>query len=236
MRHPTIYDAPLARGRAADADFAARYAVATRQGDPLADAVILALRDVAPDQQQAWITAGMDGDAAALADAPAALITFFAEAERLPDWWDPAATAPGCRAFTGQAELFLAGFVGGTLIEGFASMIARSFALTGRIVDQGVRRLRQNNRHLVEIFLPGGLEREGEGWKLSVRIRLQHARVRDLIRLSGEWDEAEYGTPLSAAHIALATAAFSGTLLKDATALGARMNAHETASFMLIWR
>lgn len=236
MQAPAVYETPLARAAAVDAGFAARYATATRQGDPPADAVILALRDVAPDRQQAWITAGMDGDAAALADAPAALIAFFAEAERRPDWWDPAGTAPGGRAFTGQAELFLAGFVGGTLIEGFASMIARSFALTGRIVDQGVRRLRQNNRHLVEIFLPGGLEREGEGWKLSVRIRLQHARVRDLIRLSGEWDEAACGTPLSAAHVALATAAFSGTLLKHATALGARLNAAETESFMMIWR
>lgn len=236
MRSPAVYQSTLARGQAADIGFASRYALATQQGDPLADAVMLALRGVPPDRQQAWLNAGMEGDTETLADAPEALTAFFAEAERQPDWWDPTLATPGCRAMTGQAELFLAGFVGGTLIEGFASMIARSFALTGRIVDQGVRRLRQNNRHLVEIFLPGGLGRQGEGLKLSVRIRLQHARVRELIRLSGEWDEAVYGVPLSAAHVALATAAFSGTLLKHATALGARMDAAETRSFMMIWR
>ncbi len=233
MIEPTIYRAPLARARAVDAPFADRYAAATTEGDPIADAAMAALREVSAEQQREWLSAGMEGSAAA---APEAVRAFFADAERVPDWWDPALAPPGCRAMIGQAELFLAGFVGGTLIEGFASMIARSFALTGRIVDQGVRRLQQNNRHLVEIFLPGGLDREGDGWKLSVRIRLQHARVRDLIRRSGEWDEAVLGVPLSAAHVALATAAFSGTLLKHATALGARMDTAETHSFMMIWR
>lgn len=42
----------------------------------------------------------------------------------------------------------------------------------------------QNNRHMVEIFLPGGLYREGDGWKLSVRIRIIHAQMRYLLNQS----------------------------------------------------
>ena len=60
-------------------------------------------------------------------------------------------------------------------------------------------------------MLPDALKRQGDGWKLSVRIRLVHARVRRLIRTSGDWDEAVYGAPLSAAHLALASANFSAT-------------------------
>ncbi|MCY3989495.1 MAG: DUF2236 domain-containing protein, partial [Gammaproteobacteria bacterium] len=63
----------------------------------------------------------------------------------------------------------------GTLVEGFATTISKSFFMTGRVMERGVRRLRQNNRHQVEIFYPEGLRRENDGWKLSVRIRFVHA-------------------------------------------------------------
>ena len=68
--------------------------------------------------------------------------------------------------------MILGAFVGGVLIEGFMTNISKSFFITGRVRDQGIRRLQQNNRHLVESFIPGGLERDGDGWKLSLRIRL----------------------------------------------------------------
>ena len=77
--------------------------------------------------------------------------------------------------------------------------------MTGRVTTgQGPRRIRQNTRHFIEIMLPGALDREGEGWKLSVRIRLVHAQVRRLLRAADGWDEAVYGTPISAAHLGLA--------------------------------
>ena len=85
-------------------------------------------------------------------------------------------------------------------------------------------------------MLPGALERQGDGWKLSVRIRLVHARVRRLVRVSGDWDESVYGAPLSGAHMALASANFSATMLRQATRLGARLGAEARASFMQIWR
>ena len=55
--------------------------------------------------------------------------------------------------------MFIGAFVGAVLIEGFATLISKSFAITGRVLDQGVRRLQQNNAHLLEIFLPQGMAR-----------------------------------------------------------------------------
>ena len=51
--------------------------------------------------------------------------------------------------------MVLVGFVAGVLIEGFTTNIAKSFFITGRVRDQGIRRLKQNNRHMMDIFLPG---------------------------------------------------------------------------------
>lgn len=229
---PSAYQQGLAKARAIDPVGAERYVAHTLTGDPAADGLIEALQDEAP----AWIHRGIESGPSALADAPEAVRTFFGEIERMPDWFDPAAVLPGCRAFHRHSVVFLGAFVSAVLIEGFSTLIAKSFLITGRIIDQGERRLKQNNRHLAEIFLPGGLERRADGWKLSVRIRLVHAQIRRLLAHSPEWDAAAWGTPVSAAHVAFGVAAFSALLLKRAAALGVCLDAEERSSFMMIWR
>ncbi len=94
----------------------------------------------------------------------------------------------------------------------------------------------QNNRHMLEIFLPGGLYRHGDGWKLSVRIRIVHARIRHLLNNSEEWDNEAWGAPISAAHLGYVISAFSARLLKHMKTLGADYNHEEYASFMAVWR
>ncbi|MBO6519579.1 MAG: DUF2236 domain-containing protein [Rhodospirillales bacterium] len=233
---PSAYLNGFAEAARADRELAERYVTATRIGDPAADAVMAELAEFDEARVQGWIRAGIEADPSALADAPPATRAFFADIEAAPAWFDEAAVLPGCRAFHRNSEMFIGAFVAAVLVEGFSTLISQSFSITGRVTDQGVRRLKQNNRHLVEIFLPGGLDRHGDGWKLSVRIRLLHARIRQLLTHSAEWDAAAWGTPLSAAHMAFATAAFSGLLLKRAAMLGVSLSDEERDSFMLIWR
>ena len=64
-----------------------------------------------------------------------------------------------------------------------------------------MRRLKQNNRHMLEIFMPGGMERHADGWTHSLRVRLVHARLRHLLAKSDDWDIDELGLPLSSAHL-----------------------------------
>lgn len=233
---PLAYRAGHAQTRLLEPELADRFVHHTMVGDPLADAVCAAFEAVPREQQAAWLRDGIERGASAIPDAPAELHEFLHVSEQVPPWFDADATRAGCRAFHGHSEMFIGAFVGAVLIEGFATLISQSFSVTGRLVDQGTKRLKQNNRHLVEIFLPGGLDRSGDGWKLSVRIRLMHARVRWLLSRSGEWDADEVGVPLSAAHIGFATAAFSGLLLKRVAMLGIRLTPEERASFMLVWR
>ena len=54
--------------------------------------------------------------------------------------------------------------------------------------------------------------------------------------MSDEWDEAVHGVPLSAAHLALASANFSAMMLRQAARLGAHLDDEARASFMQIWR
>ena len=172
----------------------------------------------------------------ALRNAPDSLRKLFGEAATPPEWLDYATFAPAVRMFRRNSQVILAAFVTGVLIESFTTNIAKSFFITGRVRDQGTRRLGQNNRHMMEIFLPGGLYRQGDGWKLSVRIRIVHARLRHLLNSSEDWDTEAWGAPISAAHLGYAISAFSARLLKHMKTLGASYNDEEYASFMAVWR
>ena len=88
----------------------------------------------------------------------------------------------------------------------------------------------------MEIFLPGGLYRDGDGWKLSIRIRIVHARLRHLLGNSEDWDAEAWGAPISAAHLGYAVSSFSARLLKHMKTLGADYNDEEYNSFMAVWR
>ncbi|MCY4559431.1 MAG: oxygenase MpaB family protein, partial [Chloroflexi bacterium] len=124
----------------------------------------------------------------------------------------------------------------GVLIDGFSTLISKSFVQTGRIFENGVWRLKQNNRHQMEIFLPGGLERYGEGWKLSVRIRFVHAQVRMLLGRTAEWEHDAWGVPVSAAHLGYAVACVAARTVKHSASLGARYSPEERAGFHAVWR
>ena len=234
---PAAYADGWERGMQADRDRAANYIEHTMIGDPLADTMIEDLELLGKEEAERLIRLGMhDVKGDALRGAPASVREFFSHAVEPPDWLDLPSLLPGCEMFWRNGRLVLAGMVGGVLVEGFATNIAKSFFLTGRLRDQGVRRLRQNNRHMLEIFMPGGMEAHADGWTHSVRVRLVHAKIRKLLGESEEWDIAELGTPLSAAHVGFAVAAFSARLLKHLKSLGGSFNDDERRSFMAVWR
>ena len=234
---PSDYREGYERARTVSPGIADNYIAHTLIGDLLGEAMTADLAELSTTESRRLIEAAMQQeDKEALRDAPASLREFFRDAETPPEWLDYAAFAPSVRMFHRNSPLILAAFVAGVLIEGFTTNIAKSFHITGRVRDQGVRRLGQNNRHMMEIFLPNGMYRYVDGWKLSVRIRIVHARIRHLLSNSEEWDAEGWGLPISAAHLGYAISAFSARLLKHMRTLCAKYNDEEYASFMAVWR
>ena len=236
MQIPSSYQPGYKEALLTDPALAKTYIQHTLIGDPDADALINAISDIDHEEQGEFIKAGMDQDEEKLRDAPQAVRAFFEKIGTPPTWFDPQSVYPGCSGFHAYSDLFLTAFVTDIIIRGFTTLISQSFFITGRLTDWGVRRLRQNIRHLLEIMLPGGLERHGEGWKLSVRLRLVHAQIRRHLLASEDWDHEAHGMPISTAHVALASCNFSGMMLDSAARIGARLNDEERDSFMQIWR
>ena len=236
-RIPTEYREGYEKARAVDETAADNYVAHTLIGDPVVDALLEELADLSQEQVHHFIEAGMQENEARLKEAPQALRDFFINAPQPePDWLNQAAFHPGIIAFQRNAANILAAFVAGTLLIGFSTLISKSFVETGRIFDNGVHRLRQNNRHMLEIFFPGGLERQGDGWKLSVRIRFVHGQVRRLLAESGAWDHEAWGTPVSAAHLGFAIANFAAATLDFSHKLGAKYSREEQTGFYAVWR
>lgn len=211
----------------------------TNIGDPPLDPVIEELSDLPTAELHRFLKAGIEIEEDVLKRAPSVFREFFNDHVGEPDWIDFEAYRPAILAFHTNTTNILVAFVTAVLIEGFSTLISKSFATTGRVLNPNTarRRLMQNNRHLLETYMPGGLKRYGDGWKLCTRLRFIHARVRYLLRhAEGVWNENYYGTPISAAHLGYASTVFSMRLLDYSKELGVKFSEEEEASLMQLWR
>ena len=232
---PHAYVEGYEKARLYDQAAADNYIKHTTIGDPELDPIMEELSAaLSPAELHRFIGAGIEQNEEALREAPAALRDFFQNL-REPPWVYYEGFRPGIRAFHENVDLMLTAFVTGVLVEGFSTLIAKSFNITGRVATTK-RRLQQNNRHMLEIFFPGNLQRSGEGWKLSTRIRFVHTRIRGLLAKSDEWNHEAWGTPLSAAHLGFAISVFSKRLLEYSAMLGAQFNKEEGESVLAVWR
>ena len=231
---PTAYAEPYANARRYDEALVDNYIKHTTMGDPELDPVMEELSSLPPDELHRFIKAGIEDQDETMRTAPQPLRDFFNNLEE-PAWLDYDAFRPGIRAFHANVDLMLVAFVTGVLVEGFSTMIAKSFNITGRVASTK-RRLQQNNRHMLDIFFPGGLYRNGDGWKLSTRIRIIHSRIRSLLNNSDDWNHEAWGTPVSAAHLGLAISVFSKRLLEYSVKVGAKFNEDEKKSVLDVWR
>ena len=231
---PSAYIEGYAKARLWDQLRADNHIKHTIIGDPVLDPVMEELSSLPPADLHRFIEAGIEREKDDLRGAPQVLRDFFDNLEE-PPWLDYQAFRPGILVFNENVQLMLVAFVTGVLVEGFATLIAKSFNITKRVAATK-RRLQQNNRQLMEIFYPGGLRRDGDGWKLSTRVRFVHARIRSLLAKSDDWQHDAWGTPLSAAHLGFAISVFSKRLLDYSSLVGARFTEEEKESVLAVWR
>ncbi len=233
---PSAYADGYAIARKRNEKVADMYVRHTTIGDPELDPVIEELSSLSPSEFHQHLRACMLQNELKMLKAPQILREFFENVANVePEWVNHRDFIAGERAFYKNADLMLVAFVTGVLVEGFATLIAKSFNITKR-VEQTHRRLMQNNRQLMEIFYPRGLERKNDGWHTSARVRFVHAKIRHLLANSDYWDHDAWGTPLSAAHLGYAICTFSQNLLEFSRKIGVNLTKAEQQSILDIWR
>ncbi len=205
--------------------------------DPLADAVIEAFEALPPRRGWAMLEQALATGIASVPDAPEAIRALFAEIDDVPVWVDWATLDRG-----GEL-LFRAGIMGGivlgakSLVLGYVSPAGnKPLVLSGRLQQQAARRLNETSRFVQAVCRPGGLRRHGDGFAITVKVRLMHAQVRRMILRSGQWDGASLGAPINQHDMAGTQLLFSISVLEGLRDLGFRISSDESESYMQLWR
>lgn len=133
-----------------------------------------------------------------VADAPAELVAFIRDMERIPDWVDMDLVREGARRDLNMTANVSPYAIRGAFIATFLNKYsALPMAMTGTLSNAtAARRVRETAHFFACTVLPGALDRFGEGFKAAAMVRLMHSMVRVNVLRSGRWDAAVYGVPI----------------------------------------
>lgn len=225
---------PNAAVRARHGDALDRLAPFLLAGDPLADAAVAEI-SARGAEGKAWLDAV--ATATVPADAPPAVRALADQLERVPLWVDWERIEAGARVLLASGLLTGLVLAAKSIVLGYASPGGnKPLALSGALTQRAPRRLNETSRYVRAVLLPGGLVAGAEGYALSVRVRLMHARVRQLVLRDERWDTAAYGIPINQHDMAATTLLFSEVLLQGLESLGVPLREAEGDAVIHLWR
>jgi hypothetical protein len=213
-----------------------RYADLLLRADPLADSVVEAFAHLEEGAGHAMLERALNGGIACVPEAPKVLKDLFEEVDHVPSWVDQAACNLGGSAFL-RCRLGCIVLACGSLPRVYSwSVASQALLMSGRLVSEAAPRLRQTARFVYAVSQPDGLARYSEGFKMLVRVRIIHARVRRMLLQSGQWDTASWGAPLNQCHMAGTGLLFSVGVLDGLDRLGYLFSGAEREALVHLWR
>jgi hypothetical protein len=208
---------------------------ALNQRDELAADLVRAVRErreVTMAQVRAALAGGLD----AVPDAPEALRRFFSALEERPAWVDDELLERGGAAARriGRDGFDILAY--GSLLGGYRSGGAlQPLVRTARIAEATLQRIGETGQWWLAVTAPGGMARHGQGWQLSVHVRVMHAFVNHQLERDPQWDWAFRGVPINQHDQAGTLGSFSTSFLLQSRALGIRIPDEDAAAIMHLW-
>ncbi|MCZ0915015.1 oxygenase MpaB family protein [Gordonia amicalis] len=124
-----------------------------------------------------------------------------------------------------------------SLVRGAGNTIAaKPLAITGRYVSQPAMRSVEVGEWLSQVITPGGMRRDGDGFAYTVRVRMIHAHVRQMLWKRGDWDEKAWGVPIPQPYMAFTIAEFGHIAIAAMHTLGVRFTDRELEDIYHLWR
>lgn len=207
------------------------------QRDEIGAALVAAMRG--PGRiSMAQFNLALDQGIDAVEDAPPALRDFFAHVDAVPDWVDFDLVNRGARVYRrfgrSAADVLLQlSLLGGYRFGGPTDLLVMTGALSG---DMTMRRLGETQKWGIAISEHDAMRRDGEGFKLTVHVRLMHAMVNHRFESGDRWDTARWGLPINQSDQAATLGLFNGALLLGVRALGVRVTREDSAAVMHLWK
>lgn len=219
-----------------DADNTAAYHRHLRHVDPLADAVAAAFAELPAGRGRHMLDSALAQGIDTVRDAPPALVALFAQLDALPAWvdWNRIDRGGGVFLRSGAVGMMILNLACLPLMYSSPAG-TKPLVFTGQLLRRAPRRLAETARFMLETSRPGGLRRSGEGFRITVKVRLMHAQVRRLLWRSGRWDAA-WGEPVNQIHMAGTNIALSVVFLQALRRFGLGVSRDEGEALLAMWR
>jgi hypothetical protein len=210
---------------------------ALTRGDPDMDRLVDWMISIGMRKGRGLFETALERGIEAVPDAPAPLREFFAIYGQRPNWVDEAQLERG--AEVSQISGLVGGWVmrDGALMGGYQSPdFNRVLVMTGALTKGASRRMAETSNWWLACTAFGGMERFGEGFKSTLRVRLIHALVRRHIAEQAEWDVIRDGVPINQLDMAATQMAFSIVLLQGMKTLGWTMSGQDSRALIHLMR
>lgn len=171
----------------------------TMLGDLVADAYAALMPKYGFRRLVAMLSEACDKGVEAVEGAPAELVDFIGDMERVPDWLDMDLVRQGARIDRNMAANLGPFLIRGAFIATFINKYAAlPMALTGTLSNNSAaQRVKETASFFSTTVLPGALDRHGPGFKAAAQVRLMHSMVRfNALKRSRLWAVAVYGIPI----------------------------------------
>lgn len=215
---------------------AATFRKMAQVGDPLSDNLVVAMRRLPKGEGRRQFDQAVEHGIETVEDPLPELVEFMEEMDKVPYWVDPRkiATAQKLMARIPMRTLTM------LTIPGFVMTYASSqtnqvLIRTGGLDEGATSRIAETLAWLVACTQPGGMERFGDGFKSSARVRLVHAYVRSAMNGLEEWDYDKWDYPVNQAQQALTLLPFN-VLPPSLLALGHVLTPSEWTAVMHLLR
>lgn len=207
-------------------------------GDPLADAAALDLMRLPKREGQGdLLNAILENGIESVPDAPESWKELFHQVDHIPYWvnWSVMNQASQVFLKTGLLGMLTLGCYVTPLFYRL-SRGNKALSFSGDLHKRAGRRGRETARFVIETCMPHNLQRDADGFKVTLRVRLIHAYVRAMILKSGRWDMEQYGMPISQSYMAAMNALLSMGWIEGLKHLGFRLSREEEESIIQLWR
>ncbi len=156
-------------------------------------------------------------------------------AQQMPAWLDANAVERGGQVLVRRGPIG-GMLLGAALITGYASPAGnKPLVLTGALTRSTQRRINETARFVEAVTAPGGTRPFAEGWAITLKVRVMHARVRLLCLESGRWDAQAWGHPINQHDMLSTILLFSALVLEGFHTFGVPGSPGEEADAMHLW-
>ncbi|WP_309045026.1 oxygenase MpaB family protein [Marinobacter sediminicola] len=206
-------------------------------GDPVADDLAKWVRGEGGGKAFSQFKKILDSGNFDQKDMAPPLRAFFDAIKQPPAWVDWERLERGARAsaISGQTGMRVLRDLG--LMAGYqARGINQTLIMTGALERGATRRVAETTKWWLDCITPGGLNRDAEGFKTTLRVRLIHAMVRQQLLDSPDWDTSEWGLPVNQLDMQATYLAFSVSFLFGQKLMGTLISRQDSEDIMHLWR